>query len=451
MRKKIVPFVLTLLSTVTFLSCSKSSSGDDQIEKNKSVNTSIYATMQENYYWTIPTTVNNTLDPKTYFSALLNPDDKYTIDGKNYTYSSLYKTSELSNASPYDIGFEYGANLYNDGIFYVIYYVKPNTNAAQQNFSRGWLIESVNNVAVSVENKDYLLARATATGQPVKLRILEPWTAKTLEFTVNPVAGYVEDPVYMSTVLTSNTQGNRIGYIVYNAFTSGIKNNENLYDDKLASALLGFANYEGAGIEYLILDLRYNANGLPTSAQKLGDALVKGASANQPFIYIKRRADKTNTPYNFIQSTASALADKLKKIYIITGVNTGGMSEVFINSLKAYSGADVVVVGEATQGRNMATGSTYIDNQSYRMNIVIGEWTNKDLKSYSSIVPDIKVVEPDKLEPLGSASEAVLSKILSEITGSASFRSSEINTSRVLGSSITNKATDSNLNSINLQ
>lgn len=450
MRKKIIPFALAVISALSMISCSNSNSGgEDNGQKNIATNEAIFAKMQANYYWTIPTNINNTLDPKDYFNALLDQKDKYTISGTQYNYSRIYANSNNTSTSKYDIGFEYGINSYQNGMYYVIYYVKAGTDAATQGLKRGHLIESVNGVAINATNKDYLLTQAYNSGNTVVLNVLDPWTSNAAKFTVAPTlrnADYVENPILVSTQLTEKTGTNKIAYIAYNAFVSG---NNNTYDDQLNRNISSFA---GIGIEYLVLDLRYNANGQAESAQKLGAALVQAASENSPFIYFKARQDKKNVAYNFKPTAGLSFASNLKKIYIIIGKNTGGMSEVFINALQAYRGTDIVLVGEPTQGRNIATGVTSLEDKSYSMTIAIGEWANKDLVTFTSIAPTsgFSVVESAKLEPLGSASEVVLAKILADITGTKSVRSSEFSSVRVLGSSLDAKATDPRLNSLDL-
>lgn len=411
-------------------------------------NTQVLDLMEKNYYWNLPENPNTSLNTPEFFTSLLNPADSYTdVDGKKYTYSNIYEASKISSSSV-DVGFEYAANRYQDNIiYYVIYYVKPNTSAASQELQRGYMISKVNDQAITQENQSYLLAQAAAKGE-MKLEVLNPETGKYLPFTVKPSNNYVENPVYTTPGTTPIlTAGNhKVGYLVYNMFTSGSSGQfDKTLMDKLQSFIAG-------GVEYLVLDLRYNAGGLPEPAAALASAVIKNRNTADTFMYFTGKTQEK--PYNFSNQTVNntsipTLGNQLKQVYVITSKNTKGTAESFIYALKSYLGSDLVVVGEKTLGIIMATASTYTANNEWLVKMAIGKYANKDKKSdyASGITPNKPVTDVDlntnvMLKPLGDPQEKILKEVLNLIKGQPTTSRTaydEDQTGRILGTSLQEK------------
>ena len=432
MKKKLFPIAFAIIGALTFASCS--SSDDPSTNPSTTVtNDSIDAVMTRNYYWNIPTNPNTSQDPVAFFNSLLNAEDKYTVDGVERKYSSIYIPNESTVS--YDIGFEYSANLYSgNAMLYVIDYIKPGTNASDNGLKRGFLIKSVNGETVTASNSKTLLPNAIANsgGKAIKMDIANPYTNLYTSFDITPQSRYDENAVYQKNIL--NIGSEKLGYLVYNAFNS--KNNQQLKD-----SLAEFTN-----VDYLVLDLRYNASGNQQPAQILGSAIVQADSKKDPFLVVLRKSGSTNLTYPFVSDVPQLPA--FKKVYVIMSQSTIGISEVFINALKAYQN-NLVLVGEATPGRNMSVGGNSSSATPYTMNIVLGKWANKNLESFGAIQPTISVETPTILEPLGSEKEAMLAAIISNIKGQSAVRSLQPSSVKSFGSSSTQKAT-TNENGANL-
>lgn len=431
MKKKIFPIAFAIIGALSLGSCSSS---DSSTPTNTITNDSIDVVMTRNYYWSIPTDPNKSLEPVTFFNSLLSSEDKYTVDGVERKYSSIYTAGTTSTS--YDIGFEYSANLYEGNtMLYVIDYVKPETNASINGLKRGFLIKSVNGVEVTASNSKELLPNAIANsgGKSIKMDIANPATNRYTSFSITPEPNYKENPVYLTETLTVGA--NKLGYLVYNAFNSN-------YNTQLKTALSEFSN-----VDYLVLDLRYNASGNQMPAQVLGSAIVQADSKTDPFIIVDTRSDLNNIELPFVEGVTQLPA--FKKVYVIMSQSTIGISEVFINALKAYQN-NLVLVGEATPGRNMSVGSNSSSAAPYTMNLVLGKWANKNLVSFSAIKPDISVETPSVLQELGSEKEAMLAAIISDINGKSIVRSLQQSSPvKSFGSSSALKATR-NENSANL-
>lgn len=428
MKKKLFPLALAFASTLFLASCSSDDPAPIQ-PSTTPTNDSIETIMSDNYYWAIPGNANKSLAPVDFFNSLINNEDKYTMNGKEYRYSRIYEASATQSAS-YDIGFEYRANVYEDGqVLYVIDYVKPNTPAANAGLKRGFLIKSVYQngayVNVSASNVYDLLPNAVnnSGGAAVKMEIADPSTNLYASFDIVPVQGYQENPVYYSSILDVNN--GKMGYLVYNMFNAA-------YDPQLTAALNTMST-----VDYLVLDLRFNVGGGQTSARKLGNAVVANKQTSDPFMLLLKRDAAQNVVYPF-EAGINPLSN-LKKVYVIIGQNTIGIPEVFTNALKPYLADKLTVVGEASQGRNMATTETN-SVKPYIMRLVIGKWADKNGTSFGPIQPDISVQEPKILKPLGSEEEAMLAAIIANITGQRTVRSTEDSQIRTLGSSILQKS-----------
>jgi carboxyl-terminal processing protease len=446
MKKRLFPVVIGIVGAMFMASCS---SNDTPPRAENSANTEIYELMQNNYLWKLPTNVDKTLDPTQFFNTLLSSEDKYTVRGETFHYSWI--TPANSGSVSYDSGLEYAANRYENGeMFYVIYYVKPDTNAHQAGLKRGYLIGQVNGTPVTSENKNTLLRNALQTGGEVKLLVVNPAVSNPVEFKITGQKNYQENPIFTSKVIEQGSS--KVGYLVYNQFNSG---SNGAYDNQLMNVLQDFTT---KGIDNLVLDLRYNIGGGYSSAQYLGSAIVKNRNTASTFIYFV--GSTKLLPYNFVDETANEvtipkLGDKLKKVYIITGQNTASMPESFINALKPYLGSDLVLVGEKTQGRNIATVQAKTPNNLWLLNMAIGRYADKDQKSdyASGFTPNYAKTDVDQkvvtiLGELGDPKEAILAEVLSLINGGAGTRSFEVsNGTSVKWSSLQEK---SNIPSMNL-
>lgn len=458
MKKNLFTIVAATAAMLLTYSCS--SSDDPKTPADIESNKEVLTLMEKNYYWTLPTNPNTTLETPTFFKSLLNPADSYTdVNGKKYTYSDIYDASKISTTSV-DVGFEYAANRYEDGIiYYVVYYVKPGTSAANEELLRGYLISKVNDQAITEANQGYLLQQAAAKGQ-MTLQVLNPETGKYLNFKINPANNYAESPVYTTPGTTPVlTNGNKkVGYLVYNKFTSG---NNGIFEKPLMDKLQEFVS---KGANYLVLDLRYNAGGLPQPAADLASAIVKNRNTSETFMYFVGRTNEN--AYKFANQTSSkisipTLGNNLEQVYIITSKNTKGISEAFIYALKSYLGDKLVVVGEKTLGVIMATGSTYTPNNQWLVKMVIGKYCNKDKAANyaegitpNTVVTDIDLKTNVMLKPLGSPEEKILKEVLAMIEGKTSVKTAFYNedqTGRILGSSLQEKFRNNTESPIELQ
>lgn len=429
MKKRLFTILTIVLGTMFMVSC-----GDDDPKPapvNPDVNEDILEIMTRNYLWALPAEPNIYQPTEPFFTSLLHKNDVYTDGGQTYNYSRISPVSNQTS-TVYDPGFEYAINNYTGGVtYYVILYVKPGTSAADY-LLRGLYITTVNGTAVTAANASTLLYDAYSKGADVKLSIRTPQITAEKTITIKPYANYVEKPLHTFSVLTGGNLGSKkVGYILYNHFSSGPKANDYSYDNTLAAKL---AEFKTNGVTTLVFDVRYNSGGSVSAIQSLGSALVKGRDISKVFIEQIPRADLSN-PNNtlkFQDKTAGntnipKLGDDLDKIYIITGQSTAGASEAFINALKAYR-TDVVLVGETTKGRAVATAGTQDASKQWNLRLALSYLADVNKKyeyNNKGFTPNNKIQEVQAnadanntiLGEMGTDKEIILSQILEMING----------------------------------
>jgi C-terminal processing protease CtpA/Prc len=173
---------------------------------------------------------------------------------------------------------------------------------------------------------------------------------QSLTLTSAPVQ---EDPVpLVRTVAT--TGGRPVGYMLFNAHTSGAQ-------DKLIPAVQAAQN---AGVQDLVLDMRYNGGGYLYTALSLSSMLTGSANDGQIFEQLryndKRPQDTTASTMRFtsvVQVGEPAFAAgsplprlNLPRVYVLATGSTCSASESVINSLRGV-GVQVNVIGESTCGK----------------------------------------------------------------------------------------------------
>lgn len=110
-----------------------------------------------------------------------------------------------------------------------------------------------------------------------------------------------------------------------------------------------FADFMAAGVEDVIIDLRYNGGGLVRTANLLGDYLGAFANDGRVFSETLFNADRAalNNSSDFFQRQGNSI--NLSRLVVIATGGTASASELVTNSLAAYF--DVTIVGARTFGK----------------------------------------------------------------------------------------------------
>lgn len=122
-----------------------------------------------------------------------------------------------------------------------------------------------------------------------------------------------------------------------------------------------FETFRNAGVNDVIIDMRYNGGGLVATADLLGDYLGGFVAEALVFSDTRFNADRAaanNSLRRFVRQTNSV---SLVRFIVIASRGTASASELVINGLGPH--AEVVIVGDNTFGKPVGqVGFTFCDN-----------------------------------------------------------------------------------------
>jgi len=292
------------------------------------------------------TFLNSFETPESLFSFLKSPQDRFSllVDDYNVLEDALNGVS-LNN------GMEFGLVYYPDGssnVFGYIRYVLPGTDAASKNLERGMIFNSINGQQINDTNFSELLS---LNSYEIDLATFDGTTiTPTGESIALVKQQYTENPILIVETLT--VQGQKIGYLMYNAFTRD-------FDAQLNAV---FAQFKADGISDLVIDLRYNGGGSVETAIDLS-SMVTGQFNNQVFVNEEWNADRqaeyaSPKLFNNEIFTGEAINSlNLTKAYVLTTKRSASASELVINGLNPY--INMMQVGDTTTGKYQASFLLY--------------------------------------------------------------------------------------------
>ncbi len=215
-------------------------------------------------------------------------------------------------------------------------YVEPLSPAARAGVRRGDTIVQANGRDVSelTQAADFAWLETQEVGTVLALTLRN---AAGVERSVQVVSEDFDlQPVSTATVITS-PQGRRVGYLVLKDFISQATPQLNA----------AFANFNRAGVQDLVVDLRYNGGGLVSLSAELASLIARQA-AGQRFTLLRYSDKRTESNTPFLYSTqANALS--MSRVYVLTGQRTCSASELLVNGLTPF--VNVVQIGGTTCGK----------------------------------------------------------------------------------------------------
>ena len=282
------------------------------------------------------------------FSGMMWYDDyiQRYVDGVEFSIGAHISASNLDEAD--------------DGkaLSLTIAYVEEGSPAALDGLKRGDKIIEINgqkiSEAISFSAKVdlyYSIANPTSTSG-IRLNVLALGTTESNEFYLRPTDVTI-NPVIHSQIISENS--NTFGYLVLNTFSS------DLVTPQLQET---FADFSSAGVNELILDLRYNGGGSIYSAQRLAYMIAGEANTKDKTF---STAQWNSRHPNFDPITGELLADEifipteednstplnslnLNRVTVLTTGATCSASELVMNALKGID-IEVVQIGNTTCGK----------------------------------------------------------------------------------------------------
>ncbi len=343
----------------------------------------------------------------------------------------------------------YLTNEQSTDVYGIVTYVIPNSDAANKPIARGNVFNSVNGTKLNTSNYNSLLnSNSSFTlnlgtysfNTSTQTVVIQP---TGVSVTLNS-GEYAENPVHKQTTFTID--GHKIGYLMYNSFTSN-------YNQDLNNA---FAYLKNEGVTDLILDLRYNGGGSVQTASYMSSMITgqfEGAILTQEKWNSKWQSWlQENHPEWLVNYFTNSMLDgtiinnlNLSKVVILTTDNSASASELVINALKPY--IDVITIGTTTHGKYVASITLYDSDNFSKENVNPDHlWAMQPivLKEVNSIgeykpdgfAPDILVKEDfGNMGVLGTDTERLTARAIQYITTGTKTSTSE----KILGDSFKNR------------
>ena len=323
--------------------------------------------------------------------------------------------------------------------------VHAGSSAEERGVERGMLFSHVNDIRLTVSNYEDLLD----FDDTFTINLAEPrffgnsfvgirLTDKRI--TLTRVEDFRRDPIVHKDVLEIG--GKKIGYLFYNQFVDG---------ERILELNDVFAEFKTAGIDDLVVDLRYNRGGFSFTANFMataisgrnGDEVVGRTYWNQKVLAAFFNGEPEVE--KFPQGTSSKEGEgepinklNLNRVFFIVSSSSASASEGLINNLKPYM--EVIVVGEKTRGKNSGSITLYDKtdrepisyyirgdgtvnpNHTYALQPLVFKSGNADgfLDFEDGLVPTITLRESIlRLGKIGDLEELLLNRVLQEIVPSA--------------------------------
>ncbi len=391
-------FLIIMLSLSVFISCQKNinaggattptptpvASANDKLEDTVLLDTrDIYL-----WYSQIPSTFN----PRIYANpdSIMTAIHQYSIE-PGFTapvdrWSFAMRQTDWNNLSN-GISGDFGINVFFFNSPSVttdlrVKTVERESPAGKAGIKRGWRISKINgstNIDASNTASLNAVVAAIFSSTNTSFTFVKP-DGSSVDITLT-AAGYQTHPVLVDSVYTISTK--KIGYMVFSSFlgdTTEIYNEFNRVFNRFATA----------GVNDVIIDLRYNGGGYGTVAEKLSDYLAP-TSVNGSLMYTEKYNDKYSM-YNTSLNFKKAGVVNLSRVFFIVSSSSASASELVINNMTPVM--DVKLVGKnKTYGKPVGffpipEGDWYIFPVSIRNTNQVGSGNYFNGFTPNSIVAD---------------------------------------------------------------
>ena len=352
-----------------------------------------------------------------------------TIDKWSWIVDDYVALENFFQGITTSMGFEYGLKYIGttDNVFGYIQYVVPDSPADVAGLVRGEIFTAIDGQILTENNYRSLLYNRDAYDISFADDTFTS-NGKTISLTAAVVA---ENPIHYSEIM--DVDGIKVAYLVYNGFTS-------TYDFELNDL---FATYRAAGVQELILDLRYNGGGALLTTTYLA-SMIYGTETES--IFSSRQYNELLQNYfedqygdsyfdNPFADEIGATEDlpseaintlNLSRLYVLSTKGTASASELLINGLNPYM--DVVIIGTNTHGKYVGSVTLKDYNSEGDLN-TSHTWAMQPiiLKTTNSVgfsdfvdgfVPTVYTVEDfTNVLPFGDENDPLLKAAIDNIKG----------------------------------
>ena len=437
----------SMLSLINFSACDKE---DDVVDngdrssgrsskKDYTIHKYIFDTFGTYYYWNtnVPSyyRVEDYDTPYDVLESFREQTDRFSAVLNNYTEATKslendYKTDGINYML-------YRAESGTNKIVAVVNYVYDNSPAKQAGVKRGFVITAVNGEYLTDDNYSTLLSLDVCTYSYKTISAVDSGEGapklewKNSEEKTTEQITKVDlkvDPVLQ--IKTFNKNDKRIGYFLYDSFTSDTKTIMNAVEKLQAQQVTD-----------LVLDLRLNGGGYGSTLDTLASMLVP--SGNVGNIFVKTEYNTLLSTYflrnnpNYNKTFFVDISPKLElsTLYVLISSNTASASEELISGLSPYMKV-VLIGGENSYGKftsNLLLNDDE-DRGSDENGIPYSEWAAyvsigccknslNEMKFAEGFAPDYTV--KDIFYELGDENEPLLNTAISLIEGNVLSKKSK--------------------------
>lgn len=192
--------------------------------------------------------------------------------------------------------------------------------------------------------------------------------------------------------------GRTVGYLLF----------ENFVTPSTAALSASFGRFAQAGVDELVLDMRYNGGGLLSVAQQLG-GLIGGATTSGKVFVTFVHNDKQSARNSSLTFPQPPNALDLSRLVVITTRSSASASELVVNALRPFM--DVTVVGERTYGKPVGQyGFDFCDKTLFP--VAFSTRNARDEGDYFGGIPADCAAPDDYQHAFGDPAEGSLSAAL---------------------------------------
>lgn len=300
--------------------------------------------------------------------------DNTATPGQRYIYSQISEVTATKGSLPEVYGFGIGsffASLAENGkddYLLTVSYVYPGSPAEKAGMRRGDTVYSIDGVKMTKNNYDsYVSSLLNSPSGSHKLEFLrfEPDEAADRyvlnEYSVEIAsATFAYDPVLYADII--DIASVKVGYMVLESFDSAA---QSALTDQLGEFI-------SAGIDELILDLRFNSGGEVQQSRYLASSIVGRAYDDKTFCNLQFNDGSIETwkfrsgPTGLDVLGQAPEIPGLKRLWVIMSERTASASELIINGLQGV-GFPVILVGSRSEGKNvgMVISQTVYDGRRF--------------------------------------------------------------------------------------
>jgi carboxyl-terminal processing protease len=276
--------------------------------------------------------------------------------------------------------------------------VYPDSPAGRSGIQRGWRLIAVNDYQAKDFKVDDFAKRLTQEvgkpSVPLRLKFLKPGN-EVVDLTLQ--SGDVHTPPILLSQVIDRPDA-KIGYLAFNSFKDFI------FEPMTAL----FSEWKQAGVNELIVDLRYNGGGSILLAAYLASLIYTPPDGTDAVFAELRYNDhyRIQEHQNFL-TTPNSL--EIHRLVVIATESTCSASELIINGLRPY--IPVTVVGSTTCGKPL--GMNELTTRSIQIELINFALFNRDGKGdyTKGLAADCPAVD-DLDHPLGDPEESSLKESL---------------------------------------